>query len=157
MLSLKVQSDNGFMRKEYFTLNGRTAFKIAIRSFGLSTEDVILLPAYIGITDKEGSGVLDPIEEGGTSYAFYAVDENLSPVIEDLQKKIHDQRVKAVLVIHYFGFPPKNFDAIIALCRAEKKLRRDNRFVPSRKETTHRRLRARSVFLSSGEETGHIR
>ncbi|MDP2629989.1 MAG: perosamine synthetase-related protein, partial [Candidatus Uhrbacteria bacterium] len=79
MLSLKVENNDGFMRKEYFTQNGRAAFKTGIRLLGLTKGQVILIPAYIGITDKEGSGVLDPIEESGASYAFYAVDEHLSP------------------------------------------------------------------------------
>jgi len=121
MISLKQQKNAEFARPEYFTQSGRSAFKKAIQLLGVA-DGTILLPAYIGITDKEGSGVLDPTEESGASYEFYALDKRLSPDMEDLAQKIAHPGVRAVLVIHYFGFPPENFGEVVALCKKHNKL-----------------------------------
>ena len=117
-----TQTEEVLWKQRLFTPNGRTAFKTALELFDLSSNDVILLPAYVGINDKEGSGVLDPVEAAGVRYEFYEVDKNLAPVLEDLKKKISQPNVKAVLAIHYFGFPASTFEDVVRLCKEHGKI-----------------------------------
>jgi len=119
MLTLKQQKDARFERREYFTPNARTAFFRILTS--VAPKGTILLPAYIGINDREGSGVLDPVQKAGVAFEFYAVDEQLSPVMSDLEQKIAQSDVTSVLAIHYFGFPSTTFDQVVALCCAQNK------------------------------------
>ena len=67
----------------------------------------ILLPAYIGYSTREGSGVFDPIRETKTSYIFYKMDASLNIDIEDIKLKIRDNKNSILLIIHYFGFLDK--------------------------------------------------
>lgn len=96
---------------------GRVAFRRGLAALGMAEGGTILLPAYIGITDREGSGVFDPIRELGVHYDFYRLDDKLSPDLEDLAEKIERPSVEAVLAIHYFGFCQPGFDSVVELCQ----------------------------------------
>ena len=78
----------------------------------LQTEEIsgrkILVPAYIGYSTKEGSGVFDPIRETGTEYLFYNMDKRLNIDLKDLEKKVAENRNNILFIIHYFGFTDKN-------------------------------------------------
>ena len=63
----------------------------------------ILLPAYIGWSPREGSGVLDPIERLSVPYGFYDLNYDLSINLESLQSQLQGTSFNVVLVIHYFG------------------------------------------------------
>ena len=43
----------------------------------LTPGERVLLPAYVGWSAKEGSGVFDPVDELGVPYAFYRLDDRL--------------------------------------------------------------------------------
>jgi dTDP-4-amino-4,6-dideoxygalactose transaminase len=70
----------------------------AARRLGLRPGDVVLLPAY-----NCGSEI-DAILAAGADVAFYAVGHDGRADLSDLARR-HTPRVKAVLVIHHFGFP----------------------------------------------------
>jgi hypothetical protein len=72
----------------------------------------ILIPAYIGYSSREGSGVFDPIRTTGTPYDFYRLDAGLNIRMEDLRRKIQKNRGGMLLLIHYFGFKDRNLDAV---------------------------------------------
>ena len=103
-------------KNAYFFRDGRTAFFWGIKSLGLNRQNKILLPAYVGISDKEGSGVFDPIKRLKIGYKFYVLNKNFSINKKDFLKKIRQKNIKAVLVIHYFGFCRPDFDFIIKNC-----------------------------------------
>ena len=121
MISSDVTTQKQSIRAQYFTQNARSAFLMALKLLSIQKRGKILLPAYIGINDKEGSGVFDPIRALGVDYEFYALDANLAVVKEDFKRKVSQPDVAAVLVIHYFGFCAGNFDYVYKLCRAQKK------------------------------------
>ena len=88
----------------FFTSAARVGFNHLLKNLHFKDEEKILLPAYIGITDREGSGVFDPISELKINYDFYGLEKNLKINKEDLETKILSGQFKAVLIIHYFGF-----------------------------------------------------
>ena len=85
--------------------NGRTAFKAFMVAAGLTSADEVLLPAYVGWSSREGSGVFDPVAELGLRYAFYRTNDRLEIDVEDAMAKIIAHRPRLLVLIHYFGFP----------------------------------------------------
>ena len=68
----------------------------------------VLLPAYIGLSLDEGSGVLDPIKESGASFDFYPLSDSLEPLLEDFARALEAYRPTHTVLIHYFGWTPRN-------------------------------------------------
>lgn len=101
-----------------FTKNARTAWYNILESIkvGKSRKLKLLLPAYIGINEKEGSGVFDAVLKNQADFAFYKVTENLQVDIEDFNKKIKNESFDLALVIHYFGFSRINMDNLKSTC-----------------------------------------
>lgn len=64
----------------------------------------ILLPAYIGYSTKEGSGIFDPVVKTGIGYAFYRLKSNLDIDGPALQRLMRQNRGALLLLVHYFGF-----------------------------------------------------
>lgn len=72
----------------------------------------ILIPAYIGYSSREGSGVFDPIRETNREYIFYSMKRDLDIDISYLMRKIKDNRGNILFLIHYFGFKDNNLGII---------------------------------------------
>lgn len=68
----------------------------------------------------EGSGVFDVVMISRIDYEFYAVDEKLAPDLRTINLK-NDKRY-LLLLIHYFGFTPYNFEDVLTFC-AENSIR----------------------------------
>ena len=83
----------------------------------LSSEDEVLLPAYIGWSSREGSGVFDPVEETGVRFQFYRITRQAEIDLDDLHSKLKSRRPKLLVLIHYFGFPDPNLAQAAALGR----------------------------------------
>jgi hypothetical protein len=64
---------------------------------------VLLVPAYIGWSPNEGSGLMDPIVDSQVRYNFYPVSEKLLPITESLNQEIMKHRKVKLLLVHYFG------------------------------------------------------
>lgn len=82
----------------------------------------ILLPAYIGYSSHEGSGVFDPVREVGTPYLFYRLTKDLQINFEDISRKIKENPGAILLLIHYFGFQDKQLAEIKKIARANNML-----------------------------------
>lgn len=98
------------------TSSARQAWEIILKSYALQGVGDVLLPAYIGYTDREGSGVFDPVRNAGLGYRFYAVDDQLAISVEDLKEQLERGGVGVLLIVHWFGFPHVNLDEIRAVC-----------------------------------------
>jgi dTDP-4-amino-4,6-dideoxygalactose transaminase len=61
------------------------------------------LPAYIGWSPNEGSGVFDPVQASGRHFDFYGLDGNLSIDVDDMATKLETRSFRFVVIIHYFG------------------------------------------------------
>lgn len=81
----------------------------------------LLLPAYIGFSINEGSGIFDPVMESGIKYDFYEINRDISINIDNLRVKLKDicQRNEkpVLLLVHYFGYPDKRITDVVSLCR----------------------------------------
>ena len=81
---------------------GRVALRALFERAGGDRGGAILLPAYVGWSPREGSGVFDPVAELGLPHSFYRLDERLRIDLDDLRARL-DERPAVLLLIHYFG------------------------------------------------------
>ena len=103
--------------REQFTASARSAFKHVLDHLNFQNGEQLLLPAYIGITETEGSGVFDPVRESKVPYAFYPLDNRLSIVKSAFEEMLKSGQFKAVLIIHYFGFAQRDLNWISDTCK----------------------------------------
>lgn len=117
MIQKEAKNKANFRANKFFTKSARSAFLHILR-MQRNEGKTLLLPAYIGINDYEGSGVFDVIQISRIPYQFYEVSKNLSPILTSIQLDNSDSY--CFLIIHYFGFPADNFDEIISFCQSNK-------------------------------------
>ncbi len=117
MITKKPIDKNKFAKDIHFTSSARVGFKYLLKELSFNNEEKILLPAYIGITDREGSGVFDPISDLNIKYDFYKIKKNFQVDLDDLILKLKTGKVKAVLIIHYFGFLHCDIEFISEFCK----------------------------------------
>jgi len=91
-----------FRRERRFTASGRAAFAHLLAHLPRDRGRV-LLPAYIGLSPREGSGVYDPVVGAGVPHAFYRVGPDLCADVAHVAALLAEAPAAAVLVIHYFG------------------------------------------------------
>ena len=90
-------------------INARSALEFGIRCLGLCKGDEILLPAY------HCPVMVYPIVNSGLTPIFYKILPDCSADIDDIRSKVTSQ-TKAVIAVHYFGFP-NNISQIGDFCR----------------------------------------
>lgn len=117
MLSKSPTNKENLTERVWYFSAARTAFRHLLKQIEFGENDAILLPSYIGITDREGSGVMDPIWDCGIKHDFFRIDSHLNADLTDLFTRIEEGRIKAVLLIHYFGFPQKQVIQIRDFCK----------------------------------------
>jgi len=98
-----------------FTASARAAWGLIISVLSGGKRKDVLLPAYIGFTEREGSGVFDPVLANESGYTFYRLNRDLSVDLEDFRAKLA-HKPDIVLVIHYFGFCRSDLALIRQLC-----------------------------------------
>ena len=79
-----------------------------------------MLPAYIGISEKEGSGIFDPIKETGIDYSFYSMSDFLTVDLNNIKSLINNRKKIAVLIVNYFGLNSPNKKEIISFLKLKK-------------------------------------
>jgi dTDP-4-amino-4,6-dideoxygalactose transaminase len=94
---------HNFIREWKFCARARDGFRHLLSSRWPGGSTRIVLPAYIGRSPLEGSGILDPLTQLGIPYSFYRVDEHLDIDLSSLESELRRGDVFAGLVIHYFG------------------------------------------------------
>jgi perosamine synthetase len=78
--------------------HARAALYHAVRLLGVQPHERVLVPAYIC------ESAVDAIEAHGAEVTYYAVTREGAPDLADLRARV-DRRTRAVLLVHYFGFP----------------------------------------------------
>lgn len=120
MIISKKQSDPNHCRLHW------SYFKSARAGFQkiLERPDVrgkkLFIPAYIGFSVREGSGVFDPIKKTNMVYEFYRMNHRLNIQSAELIKQLKANPGNALLLIHYFGFKDKNLNVIKEAARKHK-------------------------------------
>lgn len=72
----------------------------------------IVLPAYIGWSQYDGSGIFDPVSNLNAKYVFYGLDKKLTIDFDNLKQVVTNCSNPIVLLAHYFGFPDPNYHEI---------------------------------------------
>jgi dTDP-4-amino-4,6-dideoxygalactose transaminase len=114
-ISKKATIDDNYLRRAMFYENARTGFRAFLQASFSGRSGKVLLPAYIGWSPKEGSGVFDPVAELGMDYLFYRMTERLHIDMEDAAKCFMENDIVVAVVIHYFGYvDPAYEDFVVA-------------------------------------------
>ena len=95
----------------YFPLQGRYGIYLALHELGALPGDEVLLPSFIC------AAAVEPIIAHGCKPIFYEVTTECCSHIPDIERKI-GVRTRALLVIHYFGFPNPGISMLLDLCRS---------------------------------------
>jgi len=95
--------------RKIFLSSGRGALRLVAKALQLGEEEEVLLPSYLC---KE---ILKPFQMEGSRVKFYKVDETLNVDVGDVESKI-GRNTRALLFIHYFGFPQPSTPKIRSLC-----------------------------------------
>jgi len=117
MITKEAKTKNKHTKQLYFATSARMTFSHMLKHIFRKSDKKILMPAYIGETDEEGSGVFDPVRENKVPFEFYRIRKDLSADPHDLKSKIASGNFKAVVVIHYFGFVKNDLSEIQSLCK----------------------------------------
>jgi dTDP-4-amino-4,6-dideoxygalactose transaminase len=97
--------------------NARSAFKAFLETIRLGPDEKVLLPAYVGWSAREGSGVFDPVAELGLSYDFYRVNDQLHIDLKHLRQQFRTHRIKVLVIIHYFGYVDPGYAEAVSIAR----------------------------------------
>lgn len=116
MYTKSPENRNVYVKKRLYTCSARVAFDKILKLLSFSGDEEILLPSYIGYTDREGSGVFDPINSNLINFNFYELEKDLSIDFINLEERLSGKNVKALLIIHYFGFDTSDIFRVKELC-----------------------------------------
>lgn len=108
----------GFERSVVFTSSARESWGLFLDWFAANGKGKVLLPAYIGYTEREGSGVFDPVEDSGVPFSFYPVDAQLRVSLDSLSTMLEAGDIGVLLIVHWFGFPPVDMQLVRDLCES---------------------------------------
>jgi dTDP-4-amino-4,6-dideoxygalactose transaminase len=78
----------------------------------------VLLPAYVGWSPHEGSGLLDPVRGVGANVSFYAMNGRLEAEFSHLSDLLTSTRPDVVVVVHFFGRPEPSTAEIVDHARS---------------------------------------
>lgn len=118
MATTKTAQRPDHLRRAFFTYpNARTGFRAFLRALRFTSQERVLLPAYVGWSPREGSGVFDPITEQGLAYDFYPLDDRLHIDLPRLQAQLALGNVKVLVLIHYFGHVDPAYPEAVRLAR----------------------------------------
>ena len=122
MIITKNAQQQGFLQDKAYYKSARSALQDILSGLHFSTGDVLYLPNYIGISPQEGSGIYDPVMQTNTPHTFYALDEQLHIDVKRLGEQIiqESRHIKAILLVHYFGFVDPSLIYISRICRDHK-------------------------------------
>jgi len=82
----------------FYLFWARNGLYHGLRVLGLAPGDGVLVPAFHCLS------VVEPLLHYGATVRFYRIDTSCTPDLDDIRSRI-DERTRAVLAIHYFGFP----------------------------------------------------
>ncbi len=114
----KGQTDpENFLEKIIYYNRARDAFGDLLLSLR-SSDFCLFLPAYIGISPKEGSGLYDPVRENEITHRFYKMDQQLCVDLADFRNQLSQHAgKKAMLLVHYWGYVDPQYQEIVSCAR----------------------------------------
>lgn len=109
----------GYRRPAFFYASAREGMADFLRSLPDGPRRV-LLPAFIGRSDREGSGVHDPVVQSGFEASFYGLRRDLTVELVALEAALGREPLSAVVLIHYYGRTDPASAAVQKLCRRHR-------------------------------------
>ena len=116
MITKSAENKTNFALNLIFTDSARSAWGHILAGFAAIEQPKVLLPSYIGFTEREGSGVFDPIVETTADYQFYKVDDSLRIDLDEFAHLLSSGGLNIALVIHYFGLCRNDMKEVKKLC-----------------------------------------
>ena len=116
MISKRAENSSNYARPVIPFQSARKAFGAILSALEISRGKV-LLPAYIGWSPREGSGVFDPIASLHLDYSFYALDERLRIDIDSLRTELQSGCIRVLVIIHYFGYVDPSYAEAVKFAR----------------------------------------
>lgn len=116
MIQRNATDPSHLARRWTFTRNARTAWELLLRGRTWPSGSSLLMPGYIGYTEREGSGVFDPVENTGTPCTFYPVGPTLEVDTAMIERRLATGRHPMLLVVHWFGLSHADMPALRKLC-----------------------------------------
>lgn len=113
-----ARSTEGYRRSIIAFASARAAFRALLERTCVPGQRRVLLPAYIGWSPREGSGVFDPVRELDLPFSFYRMDASLRVDLADLDATLRREPVGMVVLIHYFGYRDPGADEVRRLAQA---------------------------------------
>ncbi|MGY1719485.1 DegT/DnrJ/EryC1/StrS family aminotransferase [Blastococcus sp. SYSU DS0552] len=104
-----------FRRPAFFYGSAREAFGDFLDHGRRDAAAPVLLPAFIGWSPNEGSGVFDPVGQRDLSATFYKVNRDLTADVDDLARCLEERPHSAIVLIHYYGRTDPALDRVRAL------------------------------------------
>ena len=101
---IKVDSDLLFFHL------GRDALVFGLKALKIEPDASILIPAYMC------DSTIKPLKSLGYNIIFFDVNEDLNFDLNMIEGLIRSKNIKAILAVHYFGFPYQA-DALFELCK----------------------------------------
>lgn len=115
---LKTAADpRGFAAPSLFYASAREGMYDLLRTTFSTSGRRILLPAYIGWSPREGSGVFDPVRTLDLNYTLYPIAADLSASVGSIRRELEIGDVAAVVLIHYFGRTDAAVEEVARLAR----------------------------------------
>jgi dTDP-4-amino-4,6-dideoxygalactose transaminase len=106
-------------RRYEYHRNGRTAFAAFLEQRAGDGGRPVLLPAYVGWSPREGSGVFDPLRAAARNTSFYRVDRDLRVDLDHFAAVLRREAPAGVVLIHYFGYVDPAYAELVRLAREQ--------------------------------------
>jgi dTDP-4-amino-4,6-dideoxygalactose transaminase len=116
VIAKRAENSSNYTRRAIPFHSARNAFGAILSALEISRGKV-LLPAYIGWSPREGSGVFDPIASLHLDYSFYALDERLRIDIASLRAELQSGCIRVLVIIHYFGYVDPSYAEAVRIAR----------------------------------------
>jgi hypothetical protein len=114
----KGAEDTTVFRRPLFRFaRARDAFAAMLRAIGFEPGEVVLLPAYIGSSAREGCWALDALGEVDGRTEFYRVTDALDVDLGDFISKLKSSRPRAAVATHFFGYKSHLADRALRIAR----------------------------------------
>ena len=118
IINKNVMNIDNYKKNLFFYEKARIGFYQLLKELKKIHNYTIFLPAYIGYSPNEGSGIDDPIEQLNYNSIFYEIDNKININVEDLKKKIESiGGEKILLLVHYFGYVDPKINEIVSYAK----------------------------------------
>lgn len=101
-----------FRHRCLFYNTAREGFADLLVHVGDGSDLRVALPAFIGWSPHEGSGVFDPVLAASADGTFYGLNDDLTIDMVALDQALSGQSCRVLVVIHYFGRTQPQMEAV---------------------------------------------